>query len=242
MDISPIDYSSKCLRLLVAAIGLLVSLPLAAGAQGIPVIDTTAIAKHLQQIGELQKQLEEAKKIYDTANQLKESLNGITDVKDLASLLNNRDFQQYLPKEYSQYSGAVNDLIKGNANDLSRKYDYYNSGNHSAANDYYNQELKRQKGETYQDMAVGQAIYDQASKRAQGLNELKDKLRWAPTPKEVLDLQARISAESALLQNDIYQVQGLAMIQEARSRVDRQRNIERKNQLIDEIKNTAQAR
>lgn len=239
MIISSINRSSKRLRLLAVAVGLSVVSPLAANAQGIPVIDATAIAKHLEQIGELQKQLAEAKKIYDTANQLKESMNGITDIKDLAGLLNNRDFQQYLPQEYSQYSGAVNDLIKGNVDGLSQKYDYYSREGSNAANDYYNQELKRQKGETYQDMAIGEAVYDQASKRADGLNELKDKLASASTPKEVLDLQARISAESALLQNDINRMQGLAMIQEARGRVDQQRNIERKNKLIDEIKSAS---
>ena len=53
-------------------------------------------------------------------------MNGITDIKDVAGLLSNSDFQQYLPQEYSQYSGAVNDLINGNVGGLSQKqYDYY---------------------------------------------------------------------------------------------------------------------
>ena len=223
-------------RAIVLATGVALTAAASAHAQGIPVIDATAVAKHLEQISELQKQLQEARKIYDTANQLKESMNGITDIKDVAGLLNNSEFQQYLPQEYSQYSDAVNDLIKGKVDGLSQKYDYYGRQGSSTANDYYNQELKRQKGETYQDMAVGEAVYNQASKRAEGLNELKDKLASASTPKEVMDLQVRISAESAFLQNDINRMQGLAMIQEARNRVDRQRNIEKKNQLIDEIK------
>lgn len=235
MIISSIDRSSKRLRLLAVAVGLSVASPLAANAQGISVIDATAIAKHLEQIGELQKQLAEAKKIYDTANQLKESMNGITDIKDLAGLLNNRDFQQYLPQEYSQYSGAVNDLINGKVDGFAQKYDYYKREGNNSANDFYYNELNRRKGETYQDMAVGEAVYDQASKRAEGLNELKGKLETASTPKEVLDLQARISAESALLQNDINRMQGLAMIQDARNRVDEQREDEKIEQMDDQI-------
>ena len=235
MIISSIDCSSKGLRLLMVAIGLVVSSPLAAGAQGIPVIDTTAIAKHLEQIGELQKQLEEAKKIYDTANQLKGSLNGITDIKDLASLLNNRDFQQYLPKEYSQYSGAVNDLISSKVDGFAKQYDYYKREGNNSANDFYYNELSRRKSETYQDMAVGKAVYDQASERAEALNKLKNRLETASTPKEVLDLQARISGESALLQNDINRMQGLAMIQYARDRVDKQREDEKIQQMNDQI-------
>jgi len=211
----------------VMAISLTATTSLNAHAQGhgIPVFDTTSVAKQLEQIGKLKEPA------------IKDSLTGITDVKDLAKLLNDRNFQQFLPKEYDQFSGAVNDLLKGKTDNLSKKYDYYSNegeGN-TAANDFYHNELKRRKGETYQDMAIGEAIYDQASKRAEGLNELKDKLKSATTPKEVLDLQARILAESAILQNEINKIQGLAMIQEARDRIDRQRNIEQKNKLIDEI-------
>jgi len=205
-------------------------------AQGIPVFDATSLAKHLQQIKQLQAQLEQAKKLYDTANQTKNSLNGITDIKDIASLLNNREFQQYLPKDYNQYSGAMNDLLKGKVDGLEKKYDYYQHEGKTAANDFYYNELKRRKGETYQDMAVGQAVYDQASKRSEGLNELKAKLATASTPKQVLDLQARISAESALLQNDINRVQGLTMIQEARNRVDREREDQKIIKMNDQIK------
>lgn len=218
---------------LVAGVTLAASA--SAQAQGIPVFDAAAIAKHLEQITELQKQLQEAKKIYDTANQLKESMNGITNIKDLAGLLNNSDFQQYLPQEYSQYSGAVNDLIQGKADGFAKQYDYYRREGNNAANDFYYNELHRRKYETYNDMAVGEAVYNQASKRAGGLNELKGKLASASTPKEVLDLQARISAESALLQNDINRMQGIAMIQQARNRVDEQREDEKIEQMFDQM-------
>jgi len=224
----------------VMAISLTAAASLNAHAQGhgIPVFDTTAVAKQLEQIGKLKEQLEEAKKLYDMTTQMKDSLNGITDVKDLAKLLNDKKFQQFLPKEYDQFSGAVNDLLKSKTDNLSKKYDYYSNdgeGN-TAANDFYHNELKRRKGETYQDMAIGEAVYDQASKRAEGLNELKDKLESATTPKEVIDLQARILAESAILQNEINRMQGLAMIQDARNRVDRQRAEERRQEYIEQMK------
>ena len=222
-------------RSIVLATGVALAAAASAHAQGIPVIDATAVAKHLEQISELQKQLQEARKIYDTANQLKESMNGITDIKDVAGLLNNSEFQQYLPQEYSQYSGAVNDLINGNVGGFAKQYDYYQREGNSPANDFYYNELNRRKDETYKDMAVGEAVYNQASRRAEGLNELKDKLASASTPKEVLDLQARISAESAFLQNDINRMQGLAMIQQARNRVDEQREDEKIQQMNDQI-------
>jgi len=237
----PIQYRTlQRLKFLpvIMAVGLSFISFSAALAQGIPVIDQTAIAKHLEQIGKLKEQLDQAKKLYDQTTQMKDSLNGITDVKDLAKLLNDKKFQQFLPKEYNQFSGAVNDLLKGKTDNLAQKYDYYNGdgeGN-TAANDFYHNELKRRKGETYQDMAIGEAVYDQASKRADGLNELKNKLESASTPKEVLDLQARILAESAVLQNEINRMQGLAMIQEARNRVDKQREEERMQEYVEQMK------
>lgn len=208
-------------------------------AQGLPVIDKTAIAKQIQQIAALQKQLQEAKRIYSQAKALHDSFNQITDVKDLAGLLNNREFQQYLPQEYDQYSSAMNDLISGNIDDLAHKYDYYSREGDSAANDFYRRELQRRKGETYQDMAVGEAVYDTASRRMNGLNELKAKISKAKTPKEILDLQARIQAESALLQNELLRMRGLAMIQGARNRVDRQRGEQARLKFIDELKTAA---
>jgi len=230
---------SKFSAVLAINLSLTAAATLNAHAQGhgIPVFDTTAVAKQLEQIGKLKEQLDQAKELYDLTTQMKDSLNGITDVKDLAKLLNDKKFQQFLPKEYDQFSGAVNDLLKSKTDNLAKKYDYYSNdgeGN-TAANDFYQNELKRRKGETYQDMAIGEAVYDQASKRADGLNELKNKLETATTPKEVLDLQARILAESAILQNEINRMQGLAMIQDARNCVDEQREDEKIKQMNEDM-------
>jgi len=196
MNLAKLHTQSHALRRSKFSTVLLIGLSLTAASAinahaqgtGIPVYDTTAVAKQLEQIGKLKEQLDEAKRLYDMTAQMKDSLNGITDAKDLAKLLNDKKFQQFLPKEYDQFSGAVNDLLKDKTDNLSKKYDYYSNegeGN-TAANDFYHNELKRRKGETYQDMAIGEAVYDQASKRADGLNELKAKLETASTPKEVL--------------------------------------------------------
>lgn len=54
--------------------------------------------------------------------------------------------------------------------------------------------------------------------------------------KETLDLSARLQAEQALLQNDVLRMQGLAMIQQARTDMDGQREREKQQQLIHEMK------
>ncbi len=220
----------------VIAAGVASGVAGAAHAQGIPVIDATSLIQHIQQVQELQAQLQQAKELYDLTTNLHDSFNQITNVSQLAGLLNNPQFQQYLPQEYSQYASAVSGLLQGNVQGFAEQYDYYTREGASAANDFYNQELLRRRAETYQDMAVGEVVYDQASQRLEQLNQLKDSLASATTPKEVMDLQARLQAESAILSNEILRLQGLAMIQEARTRVDEQREDERIQEMNDQIR------
>lgn len=218
-----------------AALGVVLIGTTASGAlaQGIPVIDATAIARWGQQLQEMKAQLDQAKAIYDQAEQLH---SGISDASDIAGLLNDRDFQQYLPAEYNKTASAVDSLLQGNIDGFAEEYDYYEREGSSSANDFYYQELQRRKGETYQDMAVGEVVYNQASERLGGLNELRDRIGTAQTSKEVMDLQARIQAETAILQNEVLRMEGLAMIQEARGRVDEQREAEEKQRMHDEVR------
>lgn len=215
----------------------IVALGLATGvqAQGIPVIDATAIARWGQQLQEMKNQLDQAKQIFDEAQKLNQSFD-ISKLEDLKTILEDRNFQQYLPQEYGQYASAVDGLLKGNVDGFAQQYDYYESKGQQNANDFYQAELKRRKGETYKDMAVGEVVYDQASKRLEGLNQLRDKISSTSSPREVMELQARIQAESALLQNEVLRMQGVAMIQEARNRVDEQRVEERRAERRDQMK------
>lgn len=236
----PLGALKNTLRGAVLGIALVGASVPAAIAQ-IPVVDGTAILKWAEQARQMQAQLEEAQRIYKQAQELHGSFNQITDAADIASLLNDRQFQQLLPPEYSRTAGAVNDLVRGNIDGLAEQYDYRENAAASAANSFYQQEVQRRKGETYQDMAVGEAVYNQASKRLGGLNQLRDRISTARTPKEAIDLQTRIQAESAILQNEVLRMQGLAMIQEARNRVDDQRAAERSQQRRDGIREALRA-
>lgn len=237
----PLGALKNTLRGAVLGIALVgVSAP-AVMAQGIPVIDATAIVRWGQQLQQMQAQLDQARSIYDEAKNLGDSFNQITDVSELGGLLNDRQFQQQLPPEYARTADAVNGLLQGNIDGFADQYDYYQNEGATPANAFYQQELQRRKGETYQDMAVGEVVYNQASQRLNGLNELRDRLSRATTPKETMDLQARLQAESTILQNEVLRMQGLAMIQEARNRVDDQRLEERSQERRDGIKAALEA-
>lgn len=201
-----------------------------AWAQGIPVFDATAIAKHIEsvknqlaQIQELKSQLDEAKKLYDSMNQ-------ITGVKDLAGLLKTPAIQNALPDEFGQIQSSLSGLV----DEFKGKYDHFDTSG-SAANNFYLQELTRQKNETYGDLSIGQKVYETASKRIAELAKLRDAVGTATTQKEILDLNARIAAETALLQNDQIRMQSLAMVQRARGRVDQQRQEEERQKKLKEF-------
>jgi type IV secretion system protein VirB5 len=106
----------------------------------------------------------------------------------------------------------------------------------NSGNSYYQGELDRIARQTGVKHSMGQAVYDTASQRIDALEELRTRISSATDVKETLDLSARLQAEQALLQNDVLRMQGLAMIQQARTDMDSQRERERQRQLIDEMK------
>ena len=222
-------------RLLIAAV--LAGLPAHGFAQqGVPVSDAGAIAKHVEQIGKLTEQIKTMQAQLTQAKQLYESFNQLTDVNDVASLLSSDEFRKHLPKEF----GEIEKLVSGGGGSLASVVDRYLDQNRAYqggdANSFYRTELDRIARQTGAKHSIGQSVYDTASKRIDGLEELRRKITESKDAKAVLDLSARIQAEQALLQNEVLRMQGLAMVQQARGDMDGQRQKERERQLVDEMK------
>lgn len=197
-------------------------------AQGVPVIDKTAILRWGTQLEEMGKQLEEAQKLYG-------SLNKLTDMADVASLLNKPEIRQALPENFS----AIESLFSGNGGgafgDAASQFLEGNSTYKSSANDFYAQELARIQNRNAGQMSLGQQIYDTATKRIDGIDQLRQRISSAGDAKEIADLQARIQAESAFLQTDLLRMQGLQMIQQAQVQVEQQRQSEDWKKRMDTI-------
>jgi len=85
-------------------------------------------------------------------------------------------------------------------------------------------------------MSLGQQIYDAASKRIDGIDQLREKISTAGDAKEIADLQARLQAEQAFLQSDVLRMEGLRMVQQAQTQVDEQRKAEDWRQRMDAMK------
>ncbi|WP_313614907.1 P-type DNA transfer protein VirB5 [Agrobacterium sp.] len=204
-----------------------------ADAQGIPVIDQSAIAKHIESIAQLKSQLDALNQQIAHAQQLYGSLNKITDMADVASLLNNPSIRNALPQDFNAVESLFNGSGIGVVGDSASKFLESNSTYRTDADDFYAQELLRLQNKNAGQISLGQQIYDAATKRIDGIDELRQKISSAADAKDIADLQARLQAETAFLQTDVLRMQGLQMVQQAQMQVDEQRKAEDWRQRMD---------
>nr|WP_245434952.1 P-type DNA transfer protein VirB5 [Rhizobium anhuiense] len=195
-------------------------------AQGIPVIDETAIAKQIESITQLKSQLDTLNQQLQQAQQLYASLNKLTNMADVAGLLNDPSIRKALPQDFN----AIEGLLKGSGSGVfaisASKFLEENSTYRTDANDFYAQELARAQNQNAGQMSLGQQIYDAATKRIDGIDQLRQQISGAADAKDIADLQARLQAETAFLQTDVLRMQALQMVQQAQVQVDDQRRAE----------------
>jgi type IV secretion system protein VirB5 len=224
----------------ISVLALLTASP--AGAE--IVFDPSVYARQFEQLTELKKQVDTltsqlrvAQDQLNQAKQLYDSFNKRTNANDIGALLNMPQFRKVLPQQFSDIERLVAGQGGGNFADAMSNYLSQNRaypGN--SGNSYYQIELDRIARQTGAKHSMGQAVYDTASQRIDALEDLRMRISSATDVKETLDLSARLQAEQALLQNDVLRMQGLAMIQQARTDMDGQREREKQRQLVDEMK------
>ncbi|MET3523938.1 P-type DNA transfer protein VirB5 [Mesorhizobium abyssinicae] len=207
-----------------------------AAGQGIPVIDQTAIAKQIESIAQLKSQLDALHQQIEQAQQLYGSLNKLTDMADVASILNDPSIRKALPADFNAIEGLFKGKGAGVFGDSASKFLEGNSTYRTSADDFYAQELSRIQNKNAGQMSLGQLIYDTATKRIDGIDQLREKISTVGDAKDIADLQARLQAETAFLQTDVLRMEGLRMVQQAQAQVDEQRKAEDWRQRMDSIK------
>ncbi|MBY3536018.1 P-type DNA transfer protein VirB5 [Rhizobium laguerreae] len=195
-------------------------------AQGIPVIDETAIAKQIESITQLKSQLDALNQQLQQAQQLYASLNKVTNMADVAGLLNDPSIRKALPQDFDAIEGLLKGSGTGTIATSASKFLENNSTYRTDANDFYAQELARAQNRNAGQMSLGQQIYDAATKRIDGIDQLRQQISSAGDAKDIADLQARLQAETAFLQTDVLRMQALQMVQQAEVQVDDQRKAE----------------
>ena len=144
-------------------------------------------------------------------NQLVEEYKSLNGVRGMANLVNNPEVRKYLPPEFET-------ILKNGYGDWNAVLDAINNNGKKSSTERYEQ-FKRQ-------LAIDEATisesYRQASKRFEAIQVLLDKINDAPDAKDIQDLQARITAEQVMLQNEQNKLSMLVKLQEVQRQKKRQ--------------------
>ena len=214
----------KILRILALATGLAFG---SSAHAGIPVIDAAAIAKAAQQVAAWAQQYEQmAEQIQQAQQQLQQlesTYQSMTGSRGLGSLLANPGLPQYLPDEWKTvYQTAAGGGYSGISGALSQILaDEQLVGSVAAIEQ---QIMQRSREAAATDKAVGLRAYDGAKARLTQIEALMGQINGTSDPKAIAELQARIGAEQAAINNEATKLQMIAMLQQAEQRlIDEQR-------------------
>jgi type IV secretion system protein VirB5 len=209
------------------AVVLTLTTPLPASAQMI-VHDPTSYASlireaqtALDQLTELKAQVDEAKRLYD-------GFNTASGAGALAAALGTPQLRAFVPDIDKYVAAAKGDLTA--LGELGRKATDIRAAQRlftAKADDLLGQEVERSGDRVARDLALGQEAASVGAGRLEGLQQLASALDVAPNARAVMDLQARLAAEQAMIANDQMRLQGLAMAQDAEVRLQAQRDRER---------------
>jgi type IV secretion system protein VirB5 len=219
-------------RRLFAAAGaaLFVAISGTADAQ-IIVHDPTSYAKILQEAQTALNQLKQLEQQVAQGRQLLTSLNQISNVNALATSLSQPALRAFLPDANAFVTAATTaqgDLAALGA--IGAKAQQIRQANilfTARSGDAAGADLMAAGNRAALNLATAESVGEAGASRLTGLQQLQSALDTAPNARAVLDLQARLLAEQAMIANDQMRLQGLAMTQAAQDQLQTQRERER---------------
>jgi type IV secretion system protein VirB5 len=175
----------------------------------------------LNQLTTLRSQVTQAQRLYD-------GFNTASNVNSLGSVLATPALRAFVPNIDAFISAAKGDASAlGQIGQQAIAIRQANRLYTPPPGDAAGQDLEQAGDRAARDLALGQQTARVGADRLTGLQQLTGALDGAADARAVLDLQARISAEHAMIANDQMRLQGLAMAQDAEARLQTQRDRER---------------
>lgn len=207
---------------------------------GIPVIDAANLAKSIQQViawGQQYTQMADSIQQLQSQNaQLQTTYNSLTGDRALSTLLNGPNDQatrRYLPAQGEQIERLANGTVAGYGplqSTISNLKGVVSTMPHStfAPGSAALNVLSAKINSLATQKALGQAAYSSAAQRTADIENLIATSGMATDPKAIAEMQARIGAQQALLQNESAKLQAMAYMQAA----EQQQNEQRANEAI----------
>lgn len=196
----------------------------------IPVTDGAAIKTSVQQqVETMAKWKLQYDQMVSQIDQMKQEYQSITGVRGLGDVLNNPALRDYLPDDWQ---GVYDSVKSGGYAGLSGRADQvYNDNkiydtcvNHADEQSRISCEAQAVKGA--QDKAFALDAYDKAKERLGQIDALMQEINRTQDPKSIAELQGRIAAEQALIQNEQTKLQMYSMVASAEDRLLQQRQRE----------------
>ena len=199
-------------------------------AQGIPVIDIANLVQTILQV------LNDVTKINNQVQQittLQSQLDSINGARNLGNIFNNPTLKNYVPSEAYTYLNAVNTSgysgLNATAKVLRDAGMVYNCMDLTGA---ARTSCQAALAQPYQQKGLLQDAMKSAAGRLSQINSLMSEINATSDQKAVLEIQARISAENALLAHEVSQVQMLQGMADSEERIARSRERERQYQTL----------
>lgn len=204
--------------------------PNTAVAQGIPVIDAANLVQTVQQV---MNDITSINNQIQQIVQLQTQLNSITGIRNLGDVFNSPLLLNYVPAEAYTLINAVNSSgysgLNGTARALRDQHMVYNCLDRSGADQTRCQAALAQP---YQQKGLLQDAMKSAAGRLTQIQSLMHQINATSDQKAVLEIQARIGAENALLAHEVSQVQMLQGMSDSEERIARSRARERQYEML----------
>lgn len=222
--------SARRLGHLAAAGALFLALHAPARAQGIPVIDIANLIQTIQQV------MDDVTKINNQVQQitqLQQQLASINGIRGLGTILNNPLLQQAIPADAAAILQAAStqgyDGLTGTAKGLRDAQMVYNCLDMAGAD---RTRCQGRLAQPYQHKGLLQDAMTAATGRMSQIQGLMNQINATSDQKSILELQARITAENAMLQHQQAQVQMLQGLADSDERIQRSRDRERQYEML----------
>ena len=202
------------------------------------VYDPWSVGQMIQQVKQSAEQIQQLQAQLEQMTQLTGGLNKLTNMGDIASLLKSPAIQQALPSDFSAVQAALSGTGTGSVGSQAKGLLSGNNVYTAPGNDFYANLLKSGAQANAGAESLAEQMYNAASQRIAGLQQLEAQIGVSPDPKTTLDLQARIQSEMSFLQTDQLRMSALRMMQQAQLDVVKQQESENWRQRLDAMTNT----
>jgi type IV secretion system protein VirB5 len=205
----------------------------ASHAQGIPVIDVANLIQAVMQV------LNDVTKISNQVEQiqaLQSQLASINGIRNLGNVYDSAALKNYVPANAFNLVNAVDTAGYGGLTATSKTLRdaamVYNCLDRSGA---ARTDCQASLAQPYQQKGLLQDAMGAASGRLAQIKSLMNQINGTTDQKAVLEIQARIGAENAMLAHEMSQVQMLTGMADSEERIARSRDRERQAEMLNRI-------